>query len=464
MDGVTNNSLQGIALSINGLTLYKNLKKDQLILALQKMLLALTGKEASFPELYQNYHEFCGLAIEHHWPDYLADLILEDENPFTETAVKFGPERISHSLKNLAEMDMAVIQKLGGLTSRRVKEEVNKLFVEQKEIWDENLSPDLWPEWENVWDIDSTGSNGDSTTTPSIYPWWDTLRQQARHLLQGTYPAWDVVEFLVKYHQKMGYGPLSNYLAFRWQGKAGQNLGLAGINNPEPVSRAQLIGLERELKIIDENTEYFLSGFAANNIILYGNRGTGKSSAVKSLLSTFSQRGLRLVELAKEDLGDFHQVIRHLSNIPLKFIIFVDDLSFDDNEPEYKALKTILEGSLEARPKNVLIYATSNRRHLIRENFSERQGDEVHARDTIEEKLSLADRFGITVTFPSTDQEGYLKIVEGLAVQRGLHVEPQELRKTALRWEMMHNGRSGRTARQFIDYYEACLRTPECGQ
>lgn len=259
------------------------------------------------------------------------------------------------------------------------------------------------------------------------------------------------VQELASFYQKIGSGLMATGLAFKWDG----NAKLLVTVTPDPIRKEQLIGQEREQGILLENTNFFLSRYPANNVILYGNRGTGKSSLVKALLQEYCDQGLRLVELSKQDLTDFPLIIRFLAPQPQKFILFIDDLSFEETELAYKSLKTVLEGGLEKRPDNVLIYATSNRRHLIRENFSERQGDEINVRDTMDEKLSLADRFGITITFPSPDQEEFLRIVEELAVQEGLALEKAQLRQQALRWVMMHNARSGRTARQFIDYLAA---------
>jgi predicted AAA+ superfamily ATPase len=182
---------------------------------------------------------------------------------------------------------------------------------------------------------------------------------------------------------------------------------LEGIEKPDPITLSKLIAQEREQKIILDNTEYFLKGYPANNIILYGNRGTGKSSLVKALQNEYADRKLRIVQLKKSQIGFFPEFVRILDRLPFKFIIFIDDLSFDNMEQDYKNLKSLLEGGVEARPDNVIIYATSNRRHLVKETIDERSGEEVHVRDNIEEKLSLADRFGITVTFLSPDQVSY---------------------------------------------------------
>jgi predicted AAA+ superfamily ATPase len=189
---------------------------------------------------------------------------------------------------------------------------------------------------------------------------------------------------------------------------------------------------------------------------LYGLPGTGKSSTVKAILNEYADKGLRLVELAKEDLKELPVVLNALGDRGLRFILFVDDLSFEEHEVEYKSLKALLEGSVEEPPENIRLYATSNRRNLIRERFSERdETDDVHARDTMQEKLSLAARFGLRLTFPAPDQRRYLEIVAGLVRERGIKIPEGELRERAVLWDRWHAGRSGRTARQFVDELEA---------
>lgn len=257
-----------------------------------------------------------------------------------------------------------------------------------------------------------------------------------------------------------GAGPLARFRAFRWSGA-----GLTPVVQPDVPSPEALIGYEEERALLRRNTAQFVAGYPANSVLLYGDRGTGKSSSVKSLLHPDSAAGghmehwerLRLVEVPKARLGDFPAIVQRLRDRPQRFILFVDDLSFEDGETDYKDMKALLEGGIEARPANVVLYATSNRRHLIREQFTDRAGpdsNDVHARDTVEEKLSFSDRFGMTITFPSPSQSAYLAIVEGLATQRGLHLEPALLRAKAIEWAAWHNGRSGRTARQFVDFLE----------
>jgi predicted AAA+ superfamily ATPase len=225
------------------------------------------------------------------------------------------------------------------------------------------------------------------------------------------------------------------------------------------VRLVELVAYEREREPLIRNTERFLAGLPAHHALLYGLPGTGKSSTIKAILNEYASEGLRLVEVTKEDLSELPRVLEVLRGRGPRFVLFVDDLSFEEHEVEYKALKALLEGSVEAPPENVRLYATSNRRNLIRENFSDRgePGDDVHARDTMQEKLSLAARFGLRLTFPSPDQARYLQIVAGLAGERGLEVSAEDLRERALLWDRWHAGRSGRTARQFVDELQAEL-------
>jgi predicted AAA+ superfamily ATPase len=198
----------------------------------------------------------------------------------------------------------------------------------------------------------------------------------------------------------------------------------------------------------------------ALHVLLYGSRGSGKSSLVKALLNEYSDRNLRILEVAKSELKELPEIVEQLRGKPQKFIIFVDDLSFEEDDDAFKALKVVLEGNLTARPQNVVVYATSNRRHLIREFFADRPAaakanDEVHAWDTMQEKLSFSDRFGLTLTFEAADQKTYLQIVRHLAAQAGINIRQEDLEYQALQWATRHNGRSGRTARQFVDFLKA---------
>ena len=251
-------------------------------------------------------------------------------------------------------------------------------------------------------------------------------------------------------------GIFARHRAFTWQ-----NGGLQGIAYPDPIRLDQLTAYDHPRQQLLQNTLALLKGYPALNVLLYGSRGAGKSSLVKALLTEFHPQGLRLVEVAKSKLQDLPQIVDVLRAAPQKFIIFVDDLSFEEDDDAFKALKVVLEGSVTARPSNVVVYATSNRRHLVREFFSERprpsHQDEIQAWDTMQEKLSFSDRFGLTLTFEPADQPTYLQIVDHLAGQAGITLPSEDLKARALQWATRHNGRSGRSARQFVDYLSADL-------
>ncbi len=266
-----------------------------------------------------------------------------------------------------------------------------------------------------------------------------------------------LLEALATHYRQVGTGVFAAFRAFRWQ--SGQ---LVGIAYPDPIQLQNLTGYEWQKAALIKNTDALLAGAPALHVLLYGSRGTGKSSLVKSLLGEYADRGLRLIEVTKTDLQDLPAIADRLRLVPQKFMLFVDDLSFEEDEDAFKALKVVLEGNLTARPQNIAVYATSNRRHLIREFFGDRpaprDGDEIHAWDTVQEKLSFSDRFGLTLTFEPADQTTYLDIVRHLAEQSAIALAPDELDQRALQWATRHNGRSGRTARQFIDFLQAELR------
>lgn len=252
------------------------------------------------------------------------------------------------------------------------------------------------------------------------------------------------------FYSQTGSGCFGRYWAFRWNGR-GSGSGLFGVANPDQIRMEELVGYEDQKQQILRNTEQFIRGLPANNMLLYGDRGTGKSSTIKSLIHRYGRQGLRIIEITKHDLNSLHQVIAAIAGRSQKFIIFIDDLSFEEYETEYKELKALLEGSIEKPPDNALVYATSNRKNLVREYFSDREPDEVGKQETYQEKLSLADRFGIKLVFSVPGKCEYLATVEEIAKKSGITMEQSELHELALRWALWNNARSGRTARQFID-------------
>lgn len=256
------------------------------------------------------------------------------------------------------------------------------------------------------------------------------------------------VNKLAQYYARHGYGKMSNYSFFRWDALEG----LVGIKHHDPITLEDIVGYERQKQSLIKNTEAFLAGKPCHNVLLVGARGTGKSSSAKAIANKYYASGLRLVEVPKHCLTEIPRLLQSLRKIGKKFILFLDDLSFEETELEYKYLKSTLEGGVELKPDNVLIYATSNRRHLVRETWSDRtdNSDDIHRFDTVHEKLSLADRFGMTLTFLTPSQEEYFTIVEEVAKKKKLPFDHAKLRVEALQWEMLHSGRSGRTAQQFI--------------
>ena len=214
---------------------------------------------------------------------------------------------------------------------------------------------------------------------------------------------------------------------------------------------------EKQRKQVLDNTIAFLDGYPSNNVLLYGDRGTGKSSTIHAILNEYRNSGLRMIEISKGDINDLTVIRELIGDSPMKFIIYIDDLSFDSHDDSFGELKAALEGSLSGRQSNTIIYATSNRRHLIKENFSDREND-VNRSDTLQEELSLSDRFGLSVTFMNPDKKDYLDIAEKIAVDRGLDVDMDRFLEAADQWARRRGGRSPRCAKQFIDYVEGCIK------
>ena len=246
---------------------------------------------------------------------------------------------------------------------------------------------------------------------------------------------------------KYGYGMYAKNYMFRIDA----NNRIVPVLNPDKTSLSELIGYEREKEMIIDNTKALLEGRAAANILLTGDAGTGKSSTVKAVANGLCKEGLRIIEVRKEQLREIPAILDELSENPLKFILFVDDLSFQNNDDGFSALKAILEGSVCAKSNNVAIYATSNRRHLVKEKFSDREGDDVHFNDTVQEIVSLSNRFGLHITFSKPDKETYLNIVHHLADAKKIKYSSDELDLAAERFALEKGGRSPRAAKQFVD-------------
>ncbi|HEX2098272.1 MAG TPA: ATP-binding protein [Rubrobacteraceae bacterium] len=358
--------------------------------------------------------------LEDPWQSHLVERILEGEHLFSLAAEK---GRLTPLLLEQARRDLRTLRTLFDLDANTLIRAVEEAAPETSGLW-----------------------------APLSYTVRDASSRRAWAKKLADAEDWgELVETLAEYYALHGAWPFGRCRAFRWE-----QGGLRGVVRPDPVRLEALIGYEKEREPLLRNTERLLAGLPSHHALLYGLPGTGKSSTVKATLNEYADKGLRLVELAKEDLKELPVVLDALGDRGLRFILFVDDLSFEEHEVEYKSLKALLEGSVEEPPENVRLYATSNRRNLIRERFSERdETDDVHARDTMQEKHSLAARFGLRLTFPAPDQRRYLEIVAGLVRERGIKIPDGELRERAILWDRWHAGRSGRTARQFVDELEA---------
>lgn len=274
--------------------------------------------------------------------------------------------------------------------------------------------------------------------------------------LAQTKTAEEMKETLTQFYGEYGVGKFGLHKAFRIAHTDGQAR-IEPVQKTAHVTLSDLVGYEPAKQKLAENTEAFVNGKKANNCLLYGDAGTGKSTCIKALANEYSGKGLRIIEVYKHQFQDLNDVVSQIKNRNYKFIIYMDDLSFEEFEIEYKYLKAVIEGGLEKKPDNVLIYATSNRRHLIRENFRDREerDEDLHINDTVQEKLSLSARFGVTVYFGSPDMKQFQEIVRRLAERSGVTLSEQELLAKANQWELSHGGLSGRTAQQFIDHIAA---------
>lgn len=265
----------------------------------------------------------------------------------------------------------------------------------------------------------------------------------------------EVFDLVTEHYEKCGVGMFGMNRAFRIRG-SGADLEFCPINNADSVRLSDLVGYELQKQELVDNTYAFVCGKRANNVLLYGDSGTGKSTSIKAVLNEYFDEGLRMIEIYKHQFRDLSTVISLIKNRNYRFIIYIDDLSFEEHEVEYKFLKAVIEGGVESRPDNILIYATSNRRHLIKETWNDKNDmeftGEIHRSDTIEEKLSLSSRFGVTINYSAPRKDEFLSIVRELAKRENIQMEDSELCALANRWELRHGGVSGRTAKQFVDY------------
>ncbi len=419
------------------LIIYKNLEQEQILNDmtflmenynneyyneedLKSLLFACTG---SILELCVD-HGFEG----HLWHDYLTFLLANDENAYSTSCEIVG--ETGGSINKVALHDFAIFK---------------ELFDYDFSAMEAGLGVDCVS---MILDYTGSGTHG-SVFNGRIR---DRICALARSLGQ-TEGAEEFKASVTQFYKEFGVGKLGLHKAFRVAHDE-EGVHIVPITKIAHVQLDELVGYETAKKKLIDNTEAFVKGRRANNCLLFGDAGTGKSSSIKAILNKYYDQGLRMIEVYKHQFQDLNDVIAQIKNRNYKFIIYMDDLSFEEFEIEYKYLKAVIEGGLEKKPDNVLIYATSNRRHLIRETFrdKEERDEELHTNDTVQEKLSLVARFGVTIYFGKPAKKEFQEIVRQLAKRNGIEMDEEKLLLEANRWELSHGGMSGRTAQQFIDY------------
>ena len=362
------------------------------------------------------------------WQDYLAYNLANDENSYSLSCERRG--RMEGSINKAALLDMAVYRELFN-TDLSGTDAKYGTFLSMLTGFENN-------------------NEGEKYYNKRIRNRIIKLAEE----LSGAVDDNTFLNTVCDFYKDAGVGCIGLFKAFRVEHDDNDRPVITPVISVEHKYLKDLIGYDIQKKKITDNTEAFLAGSKANNVLLFGDSGTGKSSCIKAILNEYYDDGLRMIEIYKHQFKDLSALINQVKDRNYKFIIYMDDLSFEEFEIEYKFLKAVIEGGLEKRPDNVLIYATSNRRHLVREKYSDKEerDDDLHTRDTVAEKLSLSARFGVSVYFGSPDKKLFNEIVKGLAQKNNIKVDENTLLMEANKWELSHGGLSGRTAEQFISY------------
>ena len=365
------------------------------------------------------------------WHNYLTFLLITNENPFTITCEKVGAGE--GSVNYFAKNDFKAFRELFWFDFSRIEE---------------TLGIDVFSRISDYKAIGKKDLMYNKNVSEKVQALSEKLEQTA-----DEHEFFDVV---TGFYKDFGVGMFGLNKAFRIASTEGGRVEFCPINNMDAVVLDDLIGYEYQKKLLVDNTQAFVEGRKANNALLYGDSGTGKSTSIKAIVNEFYGQGLRMIEIYKHQFKDLSNVIAQIKNRNYRFIIYMDDLSFEDFEIEYKFLKAVIEGGVETKPDNILIYATSNRRHLIKETWSDRNDlqheEDIHRSDTLEEKLSLANRFGCMICYLKPNRKEFNDIVIGLARNHGITLSDEKLLAEANKWEIRHGGISGRTAQQFINY------------
>ena len=423
------------------LILYSGLGEDSILVRLAEIIRDCKNGGAKEPLLQRTYAQVkrlldlstvCGFD-ENLWQCYLTWVLMTNDNSFTRTCERVGATE-GGSVNRFAENDFAVF---------------HQLFHYDFSDLEQYLLTDCFSILTDYRAIPKRERTYNRDVSAQV--------RTLRGALAAAENGHEMFRLVTDYYRQYGYGVFAMNRAFRIRrGPAG--LEFLPISNVDGVRLEDLLGYEGQKAELRRNTEAFLAGWHADNVLLYGDAGTGKSTSVKALINEYYDRGLRMIEIYKHQFGELSHILGEIKNRNYRFIIFIDDLSFEENEVEYKFLKAVIEGGVETRPENVLIYATSNRRHLIRETWNdrtdvERHGD-IHRSDTMEEKLSLAARFGVTINYNAPTPKEFQAIVKALAARQGVEMDEEELMVKANAWEVRHGGFSGRTAQQFVHYLE----------
>ncbi|MGN0614215.1 MAG: ATP-binding protein [Porcipelethomonas sp.] len=390
-----NPKLYDLHCRLNSLVIFRNILNCRTIKSLDRLLESLE-KDTTLGQV-RAYSDFVSNLYRHHndLSSYILTLILEDENIYM--IRKAHKLEISEKMHDCLINEFSSLQQIAGLTSNEIRSDI-----------DYN---GFLPEWDN-----------------SPHDFEAEYRNRIDNI------------------ERFGYGIYAKYYMF-----IVKDSNIVPVKYPDEVKLSELIGYEKQRQLIIDNTLALINGKPALNVLLSGDAGTGKSSSVKAIANEYRDMGLRIIEIRKDQLREIPVIIDNLSKNPLKFILFIDDLSFAKDDDNFGALKAILEGSVSARANNIAIYATSNRRHLVKESFSDREGDDIHRNDTVQELISLSERFGLSITFSRPNKYEYLDIVKGLAKQKGLAMSDEELEKEAERFAVGRSGRSARAAKQFVD-------------
>ena len=427
---------------ISRLIIYGDMDEDSILSRMadifRKFDVEDTGKEELTREIYTQIKRILKVATDYGfdknlWQNYLTFILITTENPFSITCEKVGAN--DGSVNTFAMNDFGIFRKLFHYDFSEIEKELSincfslitnyKAIVKKELMYNRNVS--------------------------------EKVRTLSEKLAAATTDE-EFFDGVTTFYKDYGVGMFGLNKAFRIGNNPDGSVKFMAINNMDKVMLSDLVGYEIQKKKLVDNTRAFVEGKKANNVLLFGDSGTGKSTSIKAIVNEFYDQGLRMIEIYKHQFKDLSNVIAAVKNRNYKFIIYMDDLSFEEFEIEYKFLKAVIEGGVETKPDNILIYATSNRRHLIRETWSDRndvqQDEGMHRSDTMQEKLSLVNRFGVTINYSKPSQKEYFDIVIHLAAKSGIKMSEDELKAEANKWELSHGGISGRTAQQFIYYLQ----------